>query len=153
MYTAIEFVGLAVSLAFVILIGSFVWQQYAVALEHPDRERIYIPGLPDSPGLTYGFADVVTEIPEIESMATLCFCAPTYGMHDVLYGGGVDRNFFEMFPRFRFVAGDADAVLTETNVLVSSRFARRHDLSLGALALPFFGIGMKTDLFWSCGHC
>ena len=131
LYTAIEFVGLAVSLAFVILIGSFVWQQYAVALEHPDRERIYIPGLPDSPGLTYGFADVVTEIPEIESMATLCFCAPTYGMHDVLYGGGVDRNFFEMFPRFRFVAGDADAVLTATNVLVSSSFARRHDLSLG----------------------
>ena len=21
------------------------------------------------------------------------------------------------------------------------------------LALPFFGIGMKTDLFHSCGHC
>ena len=22
-----------------------------------------------------------------------------------------------------------------------------------SLALPFFGIGMKTELFWSCGHC
>ena len=22
-----------------------------------------------------------------------------------------------------------------------------------SLALPFFGIGMKTDPFWSCGHC
>ena len=22
-----------------------------------------------------------------------------------------------------------------------------------SLALPFLGIGMKTDLFWSCGHC
>ena len=22
-----------------------------------------------------------------------------------------------------------------------------------ALTLPFFGIGMKTDLFQSCGHC
>ena len=22
-----------------------------------------------------------------------------------------------------------------------------------SLALPFFGIGMKTDLLWSCGHC
>ena len=22
-----------------------------------------------------------------------------------------------------------------------------------SLALPFFGIGMKTDLFLSCGHC
>ena len=25
--------------------------------------------------------------------------------------------------------------------------------SLNSLALPFFGIGMKTDLFQSCGHC
>ena len=25
--------------------------------------------------------------------------------------------------------------------------------SLHSLALPFFGIGMKTDLFQSCGHC
>ena len=22
-----------------------------------------------------------------------------------------------------------------------------------SLALPFFGVGMKTDLFQSCGHC
>ena len=22
-----------------------------------------------------------------------------------------------------------------------------------SLALPFFAIGIKTDLFWSCGHC
>ena len=29
LYTAIEAVGLAVSLAFVIIIGSYVWQQYA----------------------------------------------------------------------------------------------------------------------------
>ena len=25
--------------------------------------------------------------------------------------------------------------------------------SLNVLALPFFGIGVKTDLFQSCGHC
>ena len=131
LYTAIEFVGMAVSLAFVILIDSYVWQQYAVMREHPDRERIYLPGLPDSPGMTFGFPSVVTEIPEIESMSTLCFCAPTFNMHEVLYGAAVDRNFFEMFPRFRFVAGDADALLTGTNVLVSAPFARQHELSPG----------------------
>ena len=27
------------------------------------------------------------------------------------------------------------------------------DLISGSLALPFFGIGMKTDLSQSCGHC
>ena len=54
LYTAIEAVGLAVSLAFVIIIGSYVWQQYAVTRENPDRERIYVPGLPMFPALTYG---------------------------------------------------------------------------------------------------
>ena len=39
LYTAIEFIGLAVSLAFVIIIGSYVWQQFAVTREHPDREK------------------------------------------------------------------------------------------------------------------
>ena len=46
LYTAIEAVGLIVSLAFVIIIGSYVWQQYEVTRENPDRERIYVPGLP-----------------------------------------------------------------------------------------------------------
>ena len=36
LYTTIEAVGLAVSLAFVIIIGSYVWQQYAVTWENPD---------------------------------------------------------------------------------------------------------------------
>ncbi|MBQ2220219.1 MAG: hypothetical protein II419_00955, partial [Acidaminococcaceae bacterium] len=52
LYTAIEFIGLAVSLAFVIIIGSYVWQQFAVTRENPDGDRIYLPGMPDSPGLT-----------------------------------------------------------------------------------------------------
>ena len=66
LYTAIEFVGLAVSLAFVIIIGSYVWQQFAVTRENPNRENIYLPGMPGCPGLTYAFPDVITEIPEIE---------------------------------------------------------------------------------------
>ena len=39
LYTAIEAVGLAVSLAFVILIGSYVVQQYEVAHESPEWKR------------------------------------------------------------------------------------------------------------------
>ena len=72
LYTAIEAVGLAVSLAFVIIIGSHVWQQYEVTRENPDRERIYVPGLQMMPALTYGFPDVLTDIPEIESVSRMC---------------------------------------------------------------------------------
>ena len=131
LYTAIEFIGLAVSLAFVILIGSYVWQQFAVTREHPDRERIYVPGMPDYPGMTYGFPELFAEIPEIEEVAKLSFLAPTYGKHDALYGAAVDRAFFEMFPRFRFLEGDADALFSGMNVLVSESFAKKNDLSLG----------------------
>ena len=31
LYTAIEVVGLSIALAFVLLIGTYVWQQYSVA--------------------------------------------------------------------------------------------------------------------------
>ncbi|MBP3257871.1 MAG: hypothetical protein J6M23_07770, partial [Bacteroidales bacterium] len=72
LYTAIEAVGLAVSLAFVIIIGSYVWQQYAVMWENPDRERVYVPGTPGFPALTYGFPDAIGDIPEIESVSRMC---------------------------------------------------------------------------------
>ena len=41
LYTAIEVVGLSVALAFVLLIGSYIWQQYSISHENPDYDRIY----------------------------------------------------------------------------------------------------------------
>ena len=131
LYTAIEAVGLAVSLAFVVIIGSYVWQQYAVTIEHPDRERIYVPGLPDDPGLTYGFPEVLGEIPEIESVAKLCRVAVTTGENEVLAGEAVDRTFFDMFPCYRFIEGDADVILSSSNVIISESLSRRKNLSVG----------------------
>ena len=131
LYTAIEAVGLAVSLAFVIIIGSYVWQQYAVTRENPDGNRIYLPGLPDYPGLTYGFPGVVTEIPDIEKVAMLCPVGLPYKDGEVLYGAGVDRSFFDMFPNYHFVEGDADVISSDSNVIVSESFARRNDISVG----------------------
>ena len=136
LYTAIEAVGLAVSLAFVIIIGSYVWQQYTVTWEHPDRKRIYVPGLPDSPGLTYGFPDVVGQIPEIEAVARLCLPAVTNGENEVFYAAATDPSFFGMFPEYDFVEGSADALISPANVIVSEYFARKRNLALGdALSL------------------
>ena len=53
LYTIIEAIGLAVSLAFVIIIGSYAWQQYSIMRESPDRKNIYCFGMPDYLGLTY----------------------------------------------------------------------------------------------------
>ena len=131
LYTVIEAVGLAVSLAFVIIIGSHVWQQFSVTRENPYRESIYVPGLPGSPGLTYGFPGVITEIPEIETVARFCAVAPTYRENQILWGAAVDRQFFDLLPDCRFVEGSADVISSPSQIIVSESFARRTDLSMG----------------------
>ena len=134
LYTAIEAVGLAVSLAFVIIISSYVWQQYAVTWENPDRERVYVPGTPGFPALTYGFPDAIGDIPEIESVSRMCNVV----VHPVIRGEnteaesvGVEPEFFEICPQFRFVEGSADVLSVPNNAILSASFARKHNLSVG----------------------
>ena len=134
LYTAIEAVGLAVSLAFVIIIGSYVWQQYAVTWENPDRERVYVPGTPGFPALTYGFPDAIGDIPEIESVSRMCNVV----VHPVIRGEnteaesvGVEPEFFEICPQFRFVEGSADVLSVPNNAILSASFASKHNLSVG----------------------
>ena len=127
-------VGLAVSLAFVIIIGSYVWQQYAVTWENPDQERVYVPGTPGFPALTYGFPDAIGNIPEIESVSRMCNVV----VHPVIRGEnteaesvGVEPEFFEICPQFRFVEGSADVLSVPNNAILSASFARKHNLSVG----------------------
>ena len=134
LYTAIEAVGLAVSLAFVIIIGSYVWQQYAVTWENPDRERVYVPGTPGFPALTYGFPDAIGDIPEIESVSRMCNVV----VHPVIRGEnteaecvGIEPEFFDICPQFRFVEGSADVLSAPNNAILSASFARKHSLSVG----------------------
>ena len=141
LYTAIEAVGLAVSLAFVIIISSYVWQQYAVTWENPDRERVYVPGTPGFPALTYGFPDAIGDIPEIESVSRMCNVV----VHPVIRGEnteaesvGVEPEFFEICPQFRFVEGSADVLSAPNNAILSASFARKHGLSVGE-ALDIIG--------------
>ena len=133
LYTAIEAVGLAVSLAFVIIIGSYVWLQFAVTRENPDRERIYVPGTPGAPGLTYGFPDVITSIPEIEEVAQICMVGTTYGRNgnESITCVGVGGPFFQMFPCYRFIDGGPDVLSSKTNIIVSESFASEKGLSVG----------------------
>ncbi len=129
LYTAIEAVGLAV-----IIIGSYVWQQFAVTREHPDRERVYVPGTPGFPALTYGFPDAIGDIPEIESVSRMCNVV----VHPAIRGEqteaesvGVEPAFFEICSQFRFLEGAADVLSVPSNVVLTASFARKHSLSLG----------------------
>ena len=136
LYTAIEAVGLAVSLAFVILIGSYAWQQWAVTRENPDRENIYTFNLPDWPGLTFGFAEKLADaVPEVVQTARYCPDILTYVHVDnsdiearVI---AVDSSFFRMFPYYGFLEGTPESLATKEDVLLSESFARAYGYKVG----------------------
>jgi len=126
LYTAIEFVGLSVALAFVIISFCYVVQQYAVTRENPDRERIYAVGLN---GMTnsYGMKEVVDgKVPEVEAVTHFHFHdKQRIIVGEQLLNGGLlncDREFFDIFP-VSFKEGNAD-LMTEAKVgFVSERLA------------------------------
>ena len=135
LYTAIEAVGLIVSLAFVILIGSYVVQQYQVAHENPDWKRIYSLGTDRIIGLGYwDKEELEMKIPEVEKACRISFW---------IFGGDIelngeklqnrnpatlsaDRDLFDLFPYLRWVEGSASDFCGQDEIVVSESFA--HEL-------------------------
>ena len=130
MYTAIEAVGLAVSLAFVILIGSYVVQQYDVAHESPEWKRTFVLGTDQMLGLTYwDKEELEMNIPEVESASrvALLWDPVIRNGDEILRGSGMeaDADFFRVFPEYRLTEGNLDDFVGKKDVLVSESLARR----------------------------
>ena len=129
LYTAIEAIGLSVSLAFVILIGCHVWQQMSISWENKDAERIYTVGMPDYLGLTYGTAEAfANDIPEVELYArymTEDTYASIEGESMKVAVASVDPSFFGMFPYYEVLHGSLADLEALTNAFVSREFADR----------------------------
>lgn len=127
LYTLIEAFGLAVSLCFTILIGSYVWQQYGIAYGSKDYERIYSLSSEDIVCLSYDDKDALdSEIPEVE-LATR-YHREEYNVqvgenHYNIHKAEVDKEFFEMFPSTGIDGAGIDALKVKGNVLVSRTFA------------------------------
>ena len=133
LYTAIEFIGLAVSLAFVILIGSYVRQQWQIARGYPEWKKTYVVGL------TYecvemaprsGMAELLKEsVPEIEKASIYSNLGIGGTIGDVpIHDGsiaGANPDFLDMFP-IRWVSGNPDALLESQTVAITEQFAREH---------------------------
>ena len=110
LYTAIEAVGLAVSLAFVILIGSYVVQQYEVAHESPQWKRTFVLGSDQFLGLTYwDKEELEMNIPEVEAathVAVLWQPVIQKGEEPVQASGiEADADFFKVFPEYHLLEG------------------------------------------------
>ncbi len=132
LYTAIEAVGLAVSLAFVILIGTYVWQQYTVASDCPDSERVYMIGTTDFLGLgEFDNEELDAGIPEVEISSRYRFndwsekvCLNGDEYRTVYSSADVDRDFFDIFPHsYELMVGSLDGFNTEDIILLSRSFA------------------------------
>ena len=131
LYTAIEFIGLAVSLAFVILIGSYVLQQRKAAHGYPEWKNTYVIGTTYGSvemGPRTGLAGLLKEsVPEIEKASVYSYLGIQGKVGDVpIHNGmiaGVNADFLDMFP-IRWVSGNPDELLESNTVAVKEKFAR-----------------------------
>ncbi len=130
LYTAIEAVGLAVSLAFVILIGSYVVQQYEVAHESPQWKRTFVLGTDEFLGLTYwDKEELEMNIPEVQAATHLAMLwQPLIREGNELLqcaGMEADADFFKVFPEYHLVEGSAEDFVGKDDVLISESLARK----------------------------
>ena len=123
LYTAIEAVGLAVSLAFVILIGSYVVQQYEVAHESPQWKRTFVLGRDEFLGLTYwDKEELEMNIPEVEAATHVAVLwQPVIQKEEQpiqAFGIEADADFFKVF-------------VGKEDVLISASLARKISAQIG----------------------
>ena len=132
LYTAIEAVGLAVSLAFVILIGSYVVQQYQVAHESPQWKRTFVLGTNEFLGLTYwDKEELEMNIPEVEAATRAAMLwQPLIRKGDQLIqcsGMETDADFFKVFPQYHLLEGSVGDFVGKDDVLISESLANKID--------------------------
>ena len=130
LYTAIEAVGLAVSLAFVILIGSYVVQQYEVAHESPQWKRTFVLGSDEFLGLTYwDKEELEMNIPEVEAATHVAVLwQPVIQKEEQpiqAFGIEADADFFKVFPEYRLLEGSLEDFVGKEDVLISASLARK----------------------------
>jgi putative ABC transport system permease protein len=133
LYTAIEAVGLAVSLAFVILIGSYVVQQYQMAHENPAWDRIYTPGTDSYAGLSiWDKEEIEMAIPDVETvtrMSLLQCSAFEYGGQiwpgNSTWGYEVDPEFFDIYSYMQWREGSPEMFKVKNAAVLSESMARR----------------------------
>ncbi|MBR5176454.1 MAG: ABC transporter permease [Bacteroidales bacterium] len=136
LYTVIEAVGLAVSLAFVILIGSYVVQQYEVAHESPNWKRTFVLGSDEFLGLTYwDKEELEMNIPEVEAATHVAMLwQPVIQKGEEAFQGSgfeTDADYFSVFPEYRLLEGSLEDFVGKDAILISESFSRKVGVSIG----------------------
>ncbi len=148
LYTVIEAVGLIISIAFVILIGNYVYQQYSVAYGNPYRNRVYAVGNQDYMSLSWWDKAVFEDkLPEAEAV---CRISNADGDGYITVGDEqpvsavvteADPELFELFPSLILIDGNLDEFRLKGHCLVSESLAN------GAFNGDAIGKPLKVSYF------
>ena len=131
LYTAIMAAGLIVSLAFVVLISSYVWQQFKVSREAADFKRTYVLSLghENLQAIPGELSVVLDRVPDVETGARLWNYSTGGKFNDNPIKGGVhvshvDPEFFDIF-KFDFLDGSPETLIDRNQVILGEAFARK----------------------------
>ena len=130
LYTAIQAVGLIISIAFIILIGNYVWQQYRNAYSSKNIDRVYVVGCDQTASLSNSDKDILlNQLPGIEAAARFSI----YGIWVNFEQGAIeassiytDPDFFEIFPEFELIAGNKKDFIPGSSCVISEKFANTY---------------------------
>ena len=132
LYTIIEAIGLIVSIAFVILIGNYVYQQYSVAYGNPYRDRVYAVGNQDYMSLSWWDKAVFEDkLPEAETVARISGSDYdgyiTFGDEQPVSAviTEADPEIFDLFPSLTLLEGSVDEYRLKGHCLISESLANR----------------------------
>ena len=130
LYTAIEALGLIVSLSFVIIIACYAWQQFAVTREAKDYKRLYaLTGGQEWISAWPGELSVVKDrIPDVEAAGRLNIYGASVRFNGEQIKGNpdvyeIDPEILEFLPQ-NFVSGDESALQDRNQVILGESFAR-----------------------------
>ena len=127
-YAAIQVVGLSISLAFVIVLTSWLVNIFKMGREHPEYDDIYAICYNENLNTTWALGTHLSEnFPEIESTSAMLLFPGHFSLKNAEYVKiyWCDENFFDFFPR-EFIAGDAGFLKVSSEVGISETFARKH---------------------------
>ena len=132
LYTVIEAIGLIISIAFVILIGNYVYQQYSVAYGNPYRNRVYAVGNQDYMSLSWWDKAVFEDkLPEAETVARISGSDYdgyiTFGDEQPVSAviTEADPEIFDLFPSLTLLEGSVDEYRIKGHCLISESLANR----------------------------
>ena len=124
-YTAIQVVGLSVSLAFVIILTSWLVNIFKMGREHPEYDDIYAVCYQNSFHTTWALGEHLSDnLPEIESTSTVLLYPGHFTLANADFAKiyWCEENFFDFFPQ-EFIAGNADFLKCPSEVGISETFA------------------------------